>query len=1060
MEAGSFWLDDRINLLSVQVEYLGGLLDNMNEIFYTYDTEGVVTFINKKAKDILGYDQQELIGEYVWEITHPDYKEQVKTETKKRLQSGQSKREIYLIKIVRKDGLVRTLRINVAPIEGDGRIIGEAASGEDVTEARQNEKALQSANQMLQETQKELIKANHNLRKAEEVLRRQLAESELHKETVASAHHKLENIMDFLPEPTFVIDTRGIVTLWNKAMENLTGIRARDMVGKGNREYAVAFYGRRRPMLIDYAAGLAEIETNSDEYDDYRCSDQVYCADQYMPQLGAGGTIVAGRAAPLHDDYDNLIGAIETVTDLTERLRTLRDLKDSEERYRNIIESMEDGYFEVDLKGDFLLINKHLHLVMGYKREDLIGQNFRKVMDEANANFIKQAFNSVYRTRESRKSFDWEVVRIDGGKLFVETTILPIIAADDEVIGFRGLVRDITERKNYERALKAGEQKLQERVTYLNALIQNLNELFITYDENGDITFVNNKVYEVTGYLPGDLMGRNVVNFVPEGYKERVKEGIVSRIAFGLSGTYEVPMKHKNGSYLMTRINSNPIRNEYGEIEGGMILAEDITATKKAQEELTASEKRYRAIVQDQTEVICRFLPDLTITFVNEALCRYFNIAEAEIVGTKVSQYNYILPTEVFYQLQKSLDADPRNPVRHFTHAISIENENENWLSWTVRAIFGEGGSVIEYQAVGRDITFSKRAENQLIFMSIHDGLTSLYNRLYFEKQMQEIQNNNLINVGLIICDVDGLKLINDTLGHARGDSTLCQVADIIKGCFRRHDTIARVGGDEFAVLLPGADRKIIARAIRRIKTALVNHNRNADIPISISIGSAMRESLAVSIIDVYKEADNNMYREKLHSSRSARSVIVQTLTKALQERDYITEGHGERMQVLVEQIARKLGLGERIINDLRLFAHFHDIGKVGVPDAILFKTGPLSSEERRVMQRHSEIGHRIALSAPEMTDISDWILKHHEWWNGQGYPLGLKGEEIPLECRILAIADAYDAMTSIRPYRQALTHHQAIEELKKNAGIQFDPKLVKVFTGLHSASMDNDNGR
>lgn len=124
--------------------------------------------------------------------------------------------------------------------------------------------------------------------------------------------------------------------------------------------------------------------------------------------------------------------------------------------------------------------------------------------------------------------------------------------------------------------------------------------------------------------------------------------------------------------------------------------------------------------------------------------------------------------------------------------------------------------------------------------------------------------------------------------------------------------------------------------------------------------------------------------------------------------------------------------MGERAIYDLRLFAQFHDIGKVGVPDAILFKAGPLTRDEYLIMQRHCEIGHRIALSAPEMIIISDWILKHHEWWNGQGYPLGLQGENIPLECRILAIADAYDAMTSIRPYRQAMTHQQAMDELKK----------------------------
>jgi HD-GYP domain-containing protein (c-di-GMP phosphodiesterase class II) len=195
------------------------------------------------------------------------------------------------------------------------------------------------------------------------------------------------------------------------------------------------------------------------------------------------------------------------------------------------------------------------------------------------------------------------------------------------------------------------------------------------------------------------------------------------------------------------------------------------------------------------------------------------------------------------------------------------------------------------------------------------------------------------------------------------------------------------VGGDEFAILLPCADSDTIAHAIDRIRRTVRTYNLSADIPVSMSIGAASRTSLAVTMDDVYKEADNNMYREKLHSSNSARSAIVQTLTNALKERDYITEGHAERLQELVEKIAQKLGMDERVINDLRLFAQFHDIGKVGVPDAILFKTSSLTEDERLIMQRHSEIGHRIALSAPEMVDMSDWILKHHEWWNGEVIP-------------------------------------------------------------------------
>ncbi len=370
--------------------------------------------------------------------------------------------------------------------------------------------------------------------------------------------------------------------------------------------------------------------------------------------------------------------------------------------------------------------------------------------------------------------------------------------------------------------------------------------------------------------------------------------------------------------------------------------------------------------------------------------------------------------------------------------------EGETTRYQEVRVIANSAREVI---AIVRDITNRKDMEDKLQYYALHDRMTGLYNRVYFEEKLQDVNESCQFPIGIVICDIDGLKLVNDTFGHQAGDELLVSAATIIKECFLGIAEVARIGGDEFAVILYNLSSVEIEKICQCIRQRVQEFREtNNKVPLSISIGFSITTYPKQSIAEVFKIADDNMYREKLHSSQSIRSSIVHTLSQALGIRDFVADGHTDRLQNLVVKLAVAVGVQDSKLPTLRLFGRFHDIGKVGIPDHILFKADRLLDDELVIMKRHCEIGYRIARSSGELAPIADWILKHQEWWNGEGYPLGIRAEEIPLACRILSIVDAYDAMTNDRPYRKAMKHEDAIAELERCAGTQFDPGLVPVF--------------
>lgn len=354
-------------------------------------------------------------------------------------------------------------------------------------------------------------------------------------------------------------------------------------------------------------------------------------------------------------------------------------------------------------------------------------------------------------------------------------------------------------------------------------------------------------------------------------------------------------------------------------------------------------------------------------------------------------------------------------------------------------------GSVIGITCFVMNITEQKLAEEKMIYLSYNDQLTGLYNRRFYEEEIKRLDSAKNLPLTIVMADVNGLKLINDSFGHVEGDKLLNKVAEIITKACRKQDIVARLSGDEFIILLPKTNSYETEEIIKNIKE-LAMKEKVGSLDISISFGYETKYNEGERIQDIFKKAEDRMYKKKLFESPSMRGKTINAIINTLHEKNKREEQHSHRVSQLCERMGRALGLLEEEIQELKTVGLLHDIGKIAIEENILNKQGKLTEEEWEEIKRHPEIGYRILSTVNDMSEMAEFVLAHHERWDGKGYPKGLKGEEIPIQSRIIAISDTYDAITSERSYRSALSEDFAISELRKNAGTQFDPELVKIF--------------
>ncbi|MFH2117910.1 MAG: HD domain-containing phosphohydrolase [Bacillota bacterium] len=619
-------------------------------------------------------------------------------------------------------------------------------------------------------------------------------------------------------------------------------------------------------------------------------------------------------------------------------------------------------------------------------------------------------------------------------------------------------------------------------------LFQIIIDSIILTNPKGLIENVNPTAQRLLGLSHGELVGKPLEMFFlldSQSESTNILELLNTCPVRGM----EAFVMSKNGVKIPIILSISESRDNYNTRLGFVLAAKDISEYKRAAELVIANKE-----LQYQNEEKEKRAAELVIAnkeleeseqrlslFFNQSLTGFFIIEIEEPIYwndevNKEEVLDYIFRHQKCTRVNKAILNQYGMTEEEFLDKIpgkmyvrDIEHRKDSWrklldigfyhmitderkLDGTQMFIEGDYtcmhdslGRVIGYFGNQQDVTEKLQYQNEIEYSNNHDQLTDLYNRRYFFEQFKHLDDKKYYPLGIMMLDVNGLKIVNDAFGHAIGDIALKTLGNILKETFEPKDIVSRIGGDEFAVLLPNTTNEKLQKYKDCLKDA-VKKQKIKNIELSLAIGYELKKSKGEDIDDILKLAESYMYRHKVTESSSVRTRAISAILQTLTDKYEIERIHSERVSRLCKLVGQQLKLREDDMKELEQAGLFHDIGKISIPDSILNKPGKLTSEEYDVIKTHVEVGYQILRAADEYSDLAIHALHHHERWDGKGYPSGLKGNDIPLFSRIIGVVDAYEAMTADRPYRSKLTQEYAISEIIKYSGSQFDPEIAKIF--------------
>jgi len=781
----------------------------------------------------------------------------------------------------------------------------------------------------------------------------------------------------------------------------------------------------------------------------------------------------------------------ETIVELTEMQQANSDIITLRQTMEDMVESDSDiglVYSEAMMKRNDEAVRKHLHnalevtenpelykavakayedwalvrsQTLELRRQGPISQQAAdriKIVDKTNVDIISGNLTRLLNSETQEIEQFYQEIDKASNKTFILLVISALFGTATAI----AVAIFVTGRlaSMHKKIYDAGESR---RIT-----LESIADGVITTDVEERIISMNRAAETMTGWQEADAAGRPLAEVfritgdrpgmqVPDPVHEALAADSVRELS------NHAILISKDGTERNIADSAAPIRDDSGVTTGVVMIVRDVTERRRMDEALRESERSKSILLSNLPGVAyrCKLDRKWTMEFVSDGVRELLGYEPEDLVGNAVLAYeDVILPkyrdhlwAEWLEKIGNS-EAYRGNDVFQDEYEVRTATGEIKWVWERGRGIFDDQGRVIALEGVIFDDSARKAWEDQIVHLSSHDGLTGLYNRTYFDDVTRKLNMPGKLPLSVIMGDINGLKLTNDIFGYAAGDRLLIEITNIFKKCCRNEDIIARTGGDEFTVLMPGTAHETVESICRDIYRECENHDNwdpvlPDNLPPSIALGWATKMEAGESLDAVFMEAEDHMFKRKLLEHKSMHSSLMSSIRTTLSEKNHETEEHAERLVKMARKFGRLIGLSDVQLNELDLLASLHDIGKIGIADQILTKPGRLTEEEFAEIRKHPEVGYRIAQASPELSRIAEYILYHHERWDGSGYPEGLDGERIPLLSRIIAMVDAFDAMTQDRPYRSAMSFSEAVEEIRLNAGRQFDPSLADIFISM-----------